>query len=61
MCVPYSMMLSRAAVDRIIASGIQCPLISTPDDMFLGSVAGQLGINIIHSPLFHQVCYVNGS
>ena len=51
-----SMVLSRAAVERIISSGIQCPLISAPDDMFLGGIAGQLGIHIIHSPLFHQVC-----
>lgn len=49
-----SMVLSRAAVERIVSSGQQCSSISAPDDMFLGGIAKQLDIDIIHSPLFHQ-------
>ena len=49
------MVLSRAAVERVVSDKVECASISTPDDMFLGLAAKKLGIDIIHSPLFHQV------
>jgi UDP-glucose:O-linked fucose beta-1,3-glucosyltransferase len=49
-----SMVLSRAAVELIVTSGQKCPQNSTPDDMFLGLLAKRLGIDVVHSPLFHQ-------
>lgn len=48
------MVLSRAAVVAMVTVGYQCPYDSFPDDMFLGSVAKQLGIYIVHSAAFHQ-------
>ncbi|XP_049952285.1 beta-1,3-glucosyltransferase isoform X1 [Schistocerca serialis cubense] len=49
------MVLSLAAAQLIAKSTkCQCPDISTPDDMFLGSCATRLGIPIIHIPGFHQ-------
>lgn len=49
------MVLSREAVTRISGASINCPSIDYPDDMYLGTVARQLEIDIVHSPLFHQV------
>jgi hypothetical protein len=53
-----SMVLSRAAVRSYVESEHRCPSNDTPDDMFLGSVAAALRWDIVHSPLFHQVCYL---
>lgn len=33
----------------------ECPLPSSPDDMWLGVCLAKLKIPVIHSPLFHQV------
>lgn len=52
------MVFSRGAVERIIASGITCPRDDYPDDMFLGSTAKALNIDIVSSSLFHQVSIV---
>ena len=49
------MVLSREAVRRMTGHG--CPALDYPDDLFLGSTARQLGVHIVHSPLFHQVQY----
>ena len=52
------MVFSLTAVKYITASSFcKCPSISTPDDMFLGICLSRLKIPIIHSALFHQVCY----
>ncbi|KAL5477253.1 hypothetical protein EMCRGX_G024022 [Ephydatia muelleri] len=48
------MVLSRAAVSSLVEVGYQCPHDSYPDDMFLGTVAKQLGMYIVHSTAFHQ-------
>jgi len=49
------MVLSRGAVQRIIKSGRTCPRDDSPDDMFLGSTAKALYIDVVSSNLFHQV------
>ena len=49
------MVLSRGAVQKIIRSGRTCPHDNAPDDMFLGSTAKALDIDIVSSNLFHQV------
>ena len=49
------MVLSGAAVSSLVEVGYQCPHDSYPDDMFLGTVAKQLGMYIVHSTAFHQV------
>ena len=50
-----SMVLSRAAVMSYIKSVHRCPSNDAADDMFLGSMAGALHWDIVHTPLFHQV------
>ena len=42
-------------MQRIIRSGRTCPRDNSPDDMFLGSNAKALNIDIVSSSLFHQV------
>ena len=49
------MVLSRGAVQKIIKSGRTCSHDNAPDDMFLGSTAKVLNIDIVSSSLFHQV------
>ena len=49
------MVLSREAVRKIVDAGYNCPSPDYPDDMYLGTVARELKIVIVHSPLFHQV------
>lgn len=47
---------SRPLFEQLSLSGVcECPSVSSPDDMFLGICIAQLGVNITHSPLFHQV------
>ncbi|XP_065890244.1 beta-1,3-glucosyltransferase-like [Dysidea avara] len=48
------MVLSRSAVDRIISRGRTCPRDDYPDDMFLGTTAKALDIDVVSSNLFHQ-------
>ncbi|XP_030010995.1 beta-1,3-glucosyltransferase [Sphaeramia orbicularis] len=48
------MVLSRAAVSRIISGGCSCYTDDAPDDMVLGMCLKTLSIPITHSPLFHQ-------
>lgn len=38
-----------------IVENCKCLADDTPDDMFLGFCLGRLDIQIVHSPLFHQV------
>ena len=49
------MVLSREAVKVITESNTHCPRDDAPDDMYLGNIAQDLGIIVVHSPLFHQV------
>lgn len=51
------MVVSQAAVKSYVGSVHRCPSNDAADDMFLGSVAGALNWDIVHSPLFHQVKY----
>ncbi|XP_035523071.1 beta-1,3-glucosyltransferase [Morone saxatilis] len=46
--------LSRAAVSRLVSSGCSCYSDEAPDDMVLGRCFTSLGVPITHSPLFHQ-------
>ncbi|KAF2898307.1 hypothetical protein ILUMI_07878 [Ignelater luminosus] len=47
--------LSRVLLDKLGVRGTcKCPSISSPDDMFLGVCIARLGVDITHSPLFHQ-------
>lgn len=47
---------SRPLFEQLSSPGVcDCPSLSSPDDMFLGICLAQLGVNITHSPLFHQV------
>uniref|UniRef100_A0A3P8VZJ2 Beta 3-glucosyltransferase b n=1 Tax=Cynoglossus semilaevis TaxID=244447 RepID=A0A3P8VZJ2_CYNSE len=48
------MVLSRAAVSRLLSSGCSCYSDDAPDDMVLGRCLTSLGVSITHSPLFHQ-------
>lgn len=48
------MVLSRAAVSRILWSGCSCFSSDAPDDMVLGMCLKTLNIPITHNPLFHQ-------
>ncbi|XP_034405933.1 beta-1,3-glucosyltransferase isoform X2 [Cyclopterus lumpus] len=48
------MVLSRAAVSRLVSSGCRCYSDDAPDDMVLGRCFTSLGVPITHSPLFHQ-------
>lgn len=51
--------LSRPLLRKLSAPGVcDCPSISTPDDMFLGICIATLGVQITHSPLFHQVSLI---
>ena len=45
-----------AAVKAILTSGYGCTADDQPDDMTFGMFCKRLGIPILHSPLFHQVC-----
>lgn len=49
------MVLSRAAVFRLLSSGCSCYSDEAPDDMVLGRCLTSLRVPITHSPLFHQV------
>ena len=51
----FRMVLSRAAVSRLVTSGCSCYSDDAPDDMVLGRCFTALGVPITHSPLFHQV------
>ncbi|TNN54729.1 Beta-1,3-glucosyltransferase [Liparis tanakae] len=48
------MVLSRAAVSRLLSSGCRCHSDDAPDDMVLGRCFASLGVPVTHSPLFHQ-------
>ncbi|KAM4620398.1 beta-1,3-glucosyltransferase [Polymixia lowei] len=48
------MVLSRAAVSRLVSSGCNCYSDDAPDDMVMGMCLTSLGVPITHSPLFHQ-------
>ncbi|KAK5858598.1 hypothetical protein PBY51_002727 [Eleginops maclovinus] len=48
------MVLSRAAVSRLVSSGCGCYSDDAPDDMVLGRCFTSLDVPITHSPLFHQ-------
>ncbi|XP_029304718.1 beta-1,3-glucosyltransferase isoform X3 [Cottoperca gobio] len=48
------MVLSRAAVSRLVSGGCRCYSDDAPDDMVLGRCFTSLGVPITHSPLFHQ-------
>uniref|UniRef100_A0A8C4ICZ5 Beta 3-glucosyltransferase b n=1 Tax=Dicentrarchus labrax TaxID=13489 RepID=A0A8C4ICZ5_DICLA len=54
LCSGCRMVLSRAAVSRLISSGCSCYSDDAPDDMVLGRCFTSLGVPITHSPLFHQ-------
>ncbi|XP_027690995.1 beta-1,3-glucosyltransferase isoform X2 [Vombatus ursinus] len=49
-----SMVFSREAVRRLLASKCRCYSNDAPDDMVLGMCFSGLGIPVTHSPLFHQ-------
>lgn len=49
------MVLSKAAVSRLLSSGCSCYSDDAPDDMVIGRCLTSLGVPITHSPLFHQV------
>lgn len=49
------MVLSGAAVSRLLSSGCSCYSDDAPDDMVIGRCLTSLGVPITHSPLFHQV------
>ena len=53
--VTCSMILSRGAIDRMVQRGVKCPSPDHPDDMFLGSTAKYYKIDVVFSPLYHQV------
>lgn len=56
------MILSRGAVSSMVQRGVKCPSPDHPDDMFLGSTARYYKINVVFSPLYHQVgCHGNQS
>lgn len=42
-----------------LATHCLCPSARTPDDMYLGFCLRELGTEIVHSPLFHQVIILN--
>lgn len=44
----------RPLTAKKILSSCQCPQIDSPDDMILGLCLKRLGIDVIHSNLFHQ-------
>ncbi|XP_062393033.1 beta-1,3-glucosyltransferase-like isoform X2 [Sardina pilchardus] len=48
------MVLSRAAVRRILSGGCRCYSDDAPDDMVLGMCLSSLRVPVTHSPLFHQ-------
>ncbi|XP_075887862.1 beta-1,3-glucosyltransferase isoform X2 [Nelusetta ayraudi] len=48
------MVLSSAAVSRLLSSGCSCYSDDAPDDMVIGRCLTSLGVPITHSPLFHQ-------
>ncbi|XP_029957220.1 beta-1,3-glucosyltransferase [Salarias fasciatus] len=48
------MVLSRAAVSRLLSSSCSCYSDDAPDDMVLGRCFTSLRIPVTHSPLFHQ-------
>ena len=52
------LVLSATLVELIINSEVcKCPFPNVPDDMFLfGDCLKNLGVKLIHSPAFHQVC-----
>lgn len=52
--------LSAPLVHEMVKSGrCNCPSPTTPDDMYLfGICLTRVGAQLIHSPMFHQVCYV---
>ncbi|XP_064459319.1 beta-1,3-glucosyltransferase-like [Ornithodoros turicata] len=45
---------SMAAVRALVKAQCTCPSNDSPDDMMLGICLQELGIPIVHSPLFHQ-------
>lgn len=47
------MVFSRTLLEKLSAT-CKCPSISSPDDMILGLCLSNLGVEIIHSHLFHQ-------
>nr|XP_009861006.1 beta-1,3-glucosyltransferase-like [Ciona intestinalis] len=50
-----SMVMSRGAVSAWFKHECSCPSISTPDDMYLGQCFSfNVGVPVVHSPLFHQ-------
>ncbi|XP_073899701.1 beta-1,3-glucosyltransferase isoform X2 [Castor canadensis] len=51
---PTSMVFSREAIRRLLASKCRCYSNDAPDDMVLGMCFSGLGIPVTHSPLFHQ-------
>ncbi|KAM6984644.1 beta-1,3-glucosyltransferase [Aplochiton taeniatus] len=48
------MVLSRAAVSKLLSSGCGCHSDDSPDDMVLGMCLTWLGVPVTHNPLFHQ-------
>lgn len=50
--------MNMGAVKALIDSGVQCPQPDNPDDMIIGTWLSSLGIQIVHSPLFHQVYFL---
>lgn len=47
------LVLSLDLVEKL--ADCECPMPSSPDDMWLGVCLAKLKIPVIHSPLFHQV------
>uniref|UniRef100_A0A673MEA1 Beta 3-glucosyltransferase b n=1 Tax=Sinocyclocheilus rhinocerous TaxID=307959 RepID=A0A673MEA1_9TELE len=52
------MVFSRVAVQNILAGGCSCRSLDAPDDMVIGMCLTTLGLQVTHSPLFHQVANV---
>ncbi len=52
------MILDRSAAESIVnaghSKGCSCPSPDFPDDKFLGICSANLGLNLVHSPRFHQ-------
>uniref|UniRef100_H2YPD9 N-acetylgalactosaminide beta-1,3-galactosyltransferase n=1 Tax=Ciona savignyi TaxID=51511 RepID=H2YPD9_CIOSA len=50
-----SMVMSRGAINAWFKHDCACPSIDTPDDMYLGQCFSfNVGVPVLHSPLFHQ-------
>lgn len=56
----FRMVFSREAINQLVTNGeADCHADDSPDDMTLGMRYKRLGISLVHSPYFHQVCQMN--